>query len=213
MKLRWYGHACFELSSEHVTVVTDPHDGSSIGLAPPSVKADIVLVSHNHFDHNAVRVVEKPTTKVITMPGEVIEHNIKLRGIEAYHDNVNGAHRGKNILYHFCMDNINFCHLGDLGHVLSDAQVKQLGPVDILFVPVGSVFTIDGTDAWKVIERVKPKVAVPMHYKIIGLSISIQPVDKFLSQAKHIAVNRVGNMLEFDKDDIPEELELWVFSL
>jgi L-ascorbate metabolism protein UlaG (beta-lactamase superfamily) len=188
MIIRWHGHACFEVSNNHV-IVTDPHDGKSIGIKPPQVKGDLVLVSHGHFDHNSVKSVLKSSTKTIDSPGKHREFDIEVKGIQVFHDSSNGERRGKNCIFKFNVD----------------------GPMDILFVPIGNVFTIGAQDAWKTIKMLKPKVAIPMHYRVGGLSLSIQPIDPFLSNADKI--ERVGNEIDFETEDLPQDFEVWVFSL
>ncbi len=210
MIIRWHGHACFEIAND-ITVVTDPHDGRSIGIKPPQVKADLALVSHDHFDHNSVKTVSKATTKIISSPGKYEKFGIKVRGILAYHDNAGGERRGEITIFNFNINNINFCHLSDLGHIPTSKQIEDIGDVDILFVPIGDVFTIGAQDAWKTIKLLKPKVAIPMHYRVGGLSLSIQPLDPFLTNADK--VEKVGNEIDFEPEDIPEQFEVWVFSL
>ena len=109
------------------------------------------------------------------------------------------------------MDEMNFCHLGDLGHILDKKIVNRIGNVDILFIPVGSVFTLDGSDAYMTTELIAPKVVIPMHYHVGGLSLSIQGVEPFLRNISE--VRKVGNAIDFDEEDLPETLEAWVFSL
>jgi L-ascorbate metabolism protein UlaG (beta-lactamase superfamily) len=210
MIIRWHGHACFEISNGN-TIVTDPHDGKSIGIRPPKVKADLVLVSHSHFDHNSVKTVNKSSTKTISEPGKYIEYDIEVFGIRAYHDNHHGERRGEICIFKFCVDGITFCHLGDLGHVPNQEQLKNLQDIDILFVPIGNVFTMGASDAWKAIKLIQPKIAIPMHYRVGGLSLSIQPLEPFLANADK--VERVGNEINFEPEDVPENLEIWVFSL
>jgi L-ascorbate metabolism protein UlaG (beta-lactamase superfamily) len=110
------------------------------------------------------------------------------------------------------MDGMKFCHLGDLGHELDEATVQKIGPVDILFIPVGGNFTIDDKKAWNIIKKIKPKIIIPMHYKIGGLSISIAGLDPFLDQSKY-KVNYVGNEIDIEKEDLPSEPEIWTFTL
>ncbi|MCK5562416.1 MAG: MBL fold metallo-hydrolase [Thermoplasmata archaeon] len=210
MIIRWHGHACFEVSNDHV-IVTDPHDGKSIGIKRPQVKGDLVLVSHGHFDHNSVKSVLKSSTKTIDSPGKHREFDIEVKGIQVFHDDSNGERRGKNCIFKFNIDGINICHLGDLGHIPTPEQVEDIGPMDILFVPIGNVFTIGAQDAWKTIKMLKPKVAIPMHYRVGGLSLSIQPIDPFLTNADKI--EHVGNEIDFEPEDLPQDFEVWVFSL
>lgn len=116
-------------------------------------------------------------------------------------------------MFKFTLGGVNFCHLGDLGHVLDERALQQLGDIDILFVPVGNVFTIGPNHAWEVIHAIKPNVVIPMHYRVGGLSLSIKPVDPFLEVADEDRIVRVGNEMDFEKEDLPEKLEIWVFTL
>ncbi len=210
MKLIWHGHSCFEVR-DSITIVMDPHDGKSIGIKPPMVKADVVLITHDHFDHNCVRIV-KGEPAVMRDSGEKSLRGIKITGIQTYHDQEGGAKRGRNIIYRFEIDGVKFCHCGDLGHVLTEEQIRAIGPIDILFVPVGGVFTIDGKEARALVSKLKPKIAVPMHFRWGGLSISIQTVDPFLEGLPEESVLRVGNEIDFMKEDLPPTTEYWVFS-
>ena len=212
MRIRWHGHSCFEIENKNV-VVTDPHDGKSIGIKPPQVKGDLVLVSHDHFDHNAVRLVKKSETEVINEPGEFKVKNIKIEGIKTYHDKHDGERRGENIIYRFETDGITFCHLGDLGHDLSEDIISEIKPIDFLFIPVGGTFTIEPDEASKIVEKIKPSIAVPMHFKVGGLSLDIKNVEPFLSHYKKEKIHKVGVELDFIKSDLPDETEVWVFSL
>ncbi|HIH95910.1 MAG TPA: MBL fold metallo-hydrolase [Thermoplasmata archaeon] len=211
MKICWYGHSCFEIANGS-TLVTDPHDGRSIGIRKPEIGADLVLVSHDHYDHNSVRTVSKQNTRVINEVTSLKIKGIKIQGFPTFHDESGGAKRGKNILFKFCMEGINFLHSGDLGHLIDDELAKKIGEVDILFIPIGGVFTIDAENAWKVVEKLKPKVAIPMHYKISGLSIPLDEPDLFLRKAEEKVV-RVGNEIDFTKEDLPKDFEIWLFSL
>lgn len=215
LQIRWHGHACFEITND-LTLITDPHDGKSIGIPSPSVQGDIILVSHDHFDHSSgIKLVEKEGSKVITDPRKRTISNIEISGIESYHDESAGAKRGNNIIFKFIIDGIKFCHLGDLGHELDDNTVQKISPIDILFIPVGGNFTIDDKKAWKIIEKIKPKIIIPMHYKIGGLSISIAGIDPFLErldQSKY-KIDYVGNEIDIEKEDLPSEPEVWAFTL
>jgi L-ascorbate metabolism protein UlaG (beta-lactamase superfamily) len=211
LQIRWHGHACFEITND-VTLVTDPHDGKSIGIPAPSVSGDIILVSHDHFDHNSVKSVEKIDSKVVTDPRKRNISNIEIRGVESFHDEANGTKRGSNIIYKFIVDGISFCHLGDLGHDINDETVSQIGDVDILFIPIGGNFTVDADEAWDIISKIKPKITVPMHYKIGGLSLPISSIDPFLEKNK-FKIMKVGNEIDIEKEDLPKEPEIWTFTL
>lgn len=213
LNLRWHRHACFEVSEE-IVVVMDPHDGSSIGVEAPAVKGDIILVSHNHYDHNATRLVEKVESKVISSSGQHNVKGINITGIKAYHDEAGGAKRGEIVIFRFEMEGISFCHMGDIGHVIDDDIAAKIGNVDILMIPVGGTYTVDAGNAWRIVEKIKPKVAVPMHYRIPGLSLATQTAEPFLkiARSKGCGIESMGNAVELEKDDLPEKTEVWVFS-
>jgi len=207
----WHGHACFEITDD-LTIVTDPHDGKSIGIETPMVKGDIILVSHDHYDHNSVRTVEKKDSVVVRDAGKKKVKGVEIEGIESFHDEVKGAKRGKNIIFKFKVDDITFCHLGDLGHIPDKEILDKIGEVDILFIPVGGVYTLDADSAWETANLIKSKIIVPMHYKIQGLSLPISDVDPFLAKNKFKVIH-VGNQIDIEKEDLPSEREIWVFSL
>lgn len=211
MRIIWHGHSCFEVR-DGIVVVIDPHDGKSIGIKTPALKADLVLVSHEHFDHNCTRIV-KGEHQIVREPGERVEKGVPILGLPAYHDAELGGKRGKDTIFKFEMDGISFCHCGDLGHILRDEQVEQLGRIDVLFVPVGGVFTIDAAQAHHIVQQLKPMIVIPMHFRIGGLSLSIHTVDDFVKMAPEEKVIRVGNEVEFTAEDLPTLTEYWVFSL
>lgn len=193
-----------------MTIVTDPHDGKSIGIAPPSVEADLVLLSHDHYDHNCARIVRGNPT-VVDSVVDGTKKGVNVRTFETFHDDADGSKRGNNRVYRFELDGVSLCHLGDLGHILSDELISSMGKIDILFIPVGGVFTVDGEIGWKIVSAIRPRIAVPMHYRVRGLSLSIRPLEDFLGHAT-VPITRVGNEVVFEKEDFPESTEVWVFS-
>jgi len=211
LQIRWHGHACFEITNK-VTVVTDPHDGKSIGIPAPSVTGDIILVSHDHYDHNSVKTVEKDDSVVVREVGRRKVKEVTIEGIPSYHDEVQGGKRGSNIIFKFTVDGITFCHLGDLGHEPDEELIAKIGEVDVLFIPVGGTFTIDADGAWQTFQKINPKIVVPMHYKIPGLSLPISGIDPFLAKNR-FKVLHVGNEIDIEKEELPDEKEIWVFTL
>lgn len=213
--VRWYGQSCFEIREGETTVVVDPHDGKSIGLPPPRARADIVLKTHDHFDHNCVRQVAGPGTSVYE-GGAPFEHNgFQARSVPAHHDDEAGAKLGGVQIMVFEVGGVRFCHLSDVGHPLTDEQVEAIGKLDVLFVPTGGVFTIDAEEAWQTIRRLGPRVAVPMHYRVGGLSVSVQDLKPFLDGVPAgMEVVRVGNEMDVEgPEELPDESSLWVFSV
>lgn len=184
MKLTWAGQSCFQISvsngKDHsADVVIDPFD-EKIGLKVPNFSADILLVSHGHYDHNNVRAV-KGEPFLIQNPGEYEVKGVFVQGIDSYHDDSEGKQRGKNTIYTIEAEDMRFCHLGDFGQKqLTDEQLEKIGKVDILMIPVGGTFTIDGHEAAKVIGQIEPKIIVPMHYALPKLKVEVDGVEKFL---------------------------------
>lgn len=174
------GHAKFliELENGH-RIVTDPFDPST-GYAVGAVQADTVLVSHGHHDHSAVETV-KGYTQVIDAPGvHTISPDIKVTGVAGFHDDVQGAKRGRNVMYLIEAEGMRVVHLGDLGHLLDEEQVEALGPVDVLMIPVGGFFTIDAETAREVCAQLKARVILPMHYRTaVNADWPIAPVEGF----------------------------------
>jgi len=210
MEIKWQGHACFEILSEDGRViVTDPYD-ESIGYPMPELTADAVTVSHEHYDHNNVATI-KGEPEVVKGAGEHICNGIRFYGVKTYHDTSKGAERGENTVFLVDVDDLRLCHLGDLGHVLDGSQLRSVREkeVDVLFIPVGGVYTIDADGANEVLGQLEPKIAIPMHYKTPPLRLNIQKEDKFLEGKKKV---RREKKLSLRKGDLPEELEIVVMD-
>lgn len=210
MKIRWFGHACFLLESQDGTkIVTDPFDGS-VGYKIPMVEADIVTVSHDHYDHNYVEGVQGEP-EIMKSPGEYIISGISIKGLPTFHDEVKGAKRGPNIVFVFEIDDMKICHAGDLGHLLSKAQLEEIGDIDVLILPVGGTFTLDAEGAAAAVEQFSPKIIIPMHYKTSAVSMPIDPVDNFLEkmgEGKHLD----SDTLELTPEDFGEKQRIVVFD-
>ncbi len=168
MIITYLGHSSFKLKGKLGTLVTDPF-AESIGLATVKVSADMVTVSHQHDDHNAVSrisgTVRRNKPFIVDQPGEYEVGGISVFGVETYHDATEGSERGKNIVYTILIDGVRICHLGDLGHELTSEQIDAIGSVDVLLCPVGGVYTINPELAVKTIRTLEPGVIIPMHYR------------------------------------------------
>ena len=208
MKIKWLGHSCFLITSKDGTrVITDPYAvGGDINYYPIKEIADVVVVSHGHGDHSSVSAVQgKP--EVVRGDGTKTAKGIQFRGIASYHDAFQGTQRGPNTIFCFTIDDIKFCHLGDLGHVLSLEQITEIGAVDILFVPVGGFYTIDAFAASQVCDQLKPKVAIPMHFKTPECAMPIAGVEDFLKGKKN--VRKVGgSKADFERERLPAATEI-----
>ncbi|MBI2327356.1 MBL fold metallo-hydrolase [Candidatus Curtissbacteria bacterium] len=180
----WWGQACFRVKGKNTAVVFDPYDPNFTGLPKFKAEADIVCISHSHQDHNFAEAVTSDSGNpfVISGPGEYEKSGVNIVGIASFHDDEEGAKRGKNTIYNMAIDGVNVVHLGDFGQKkLTQEQVEQLSNCDVLLIPVGSVYTISGKEAGDIIAQIEPKIIVPMHYKIDGLKFDLDPVSVFLS--------------------------------
>jgi len=214
MIITWQGQSCFKIQDklgiDGLTLTTDPFD-KEIGLKVPNFEADIVTVSHDHHDHNNVSSL-RGNAFIINTAGEYDYKNILIQGIDSYHDDKKGEERGKNIIFRIEMDDLSLCHLGDLGHSLSDEQLSKLSGIDILFVPVGGKYTLDAKKAVEVVSQIEPRIVIPMHYKIDGLKLDVDPVDAFI---KELGINPTyEEKLKIAKKDLPQEdMELVILSI
>jgi L-ascorbate metabolism protein UlaG (beta-lactamase superfamily) len=208
VKIRWFGHSCFLFESRNGTkIVTDPFDGS-VGYKIPKIEADVVTVSHDHYDHNYVDGVQGDPN-VIRNVGQYQQNGVSIRGISSFHDEAKGAKRGANVIFVYEIDGLKLCHVGDLGHLLSKAQIEEIGSVDVLLIPVGGTFTLDAEGAVAVVEQLSPRVTIPMHFKTPEVSMPIDPVDDFLEkigQGEHVEAMTV----EFTVETISEEPKVLV---
>ncbi len=206
MKLRYLGHAAFELVSEGGTkIVFDPYESGSydgaLKYGPISGRYDLAVVSHDHADHSDPDVKAR-AGNVVDGPGTFDFEGIRVVSMPTFHDESGGSERGKNLVSVVELDGMRIAHLGDLGHPLGAEELAALDAVDVLFIPVGGHFTIDATAAAALIAEVKPGIAVPMHFKTGKVDFPIAPVDEFTGLMEN--VETVGGS-EFDvtKDEIP----------
>jgi L-ascorbate metabolism protein UlaG (beta-lactamase superfamily) len=205
MEITWYGHSCFRLRSREATVVTDPF-GKNCGYEKPTVRTDIITISHDHENHsNPTGFRGKP--KVVVGPGEYEIKGVFITGIATYHDGKKGAVNGKNTVYRYDMENLTVVHLGDLGHVPTQSQVEVLNSVDILFVPVGGGTTISPAQAAEVISLLEPRLVIPMHYKTPVFPGNLRKVEKFLNQ---MGLKRLEPQpqLKVTRSSLPEETQV-----
>ena len=209
--LTWYGHSMFLLQSPGgVNILIDPNSG--IGYPKPALpRVHLVVTSHDHFDHNKVDVAgsgvrvlkglqDKDWASIDATFGDV-----RIRTIPTFHDDRQGSERGKNSMFLFEAAGMRLLFAGDLGHVLTDEQLAAVGGVDVLLLPVGGQTTIGPAEATQVVEQLKPRLAVPMHYKTDTVSFSgsdkFQAVEPFLEGK---TVDRLNtNFAIIDKARLP----------
>jgi L-ascorbate metabolism protein UlaG (beta-lactamase superfamily) len=181
--IHYLGHSCFRLRGRDGIVICDPFD-RSVGLDLGKPTAHIVTVSHKHPDHANIAAVKPMRERLFTIegPGEYEVGGILISGVRTFHDKRKGADLGTNTAYVIHMDDVVFCHLGDLGHELSTHQIDEIGTVDVLFVPVGGGETIGPIEAVGVISQIEPRLVIPMHYAAEGqrtFDMDLAPLDKF----------------------------------
>ncbi|MGQ9534178.1 MAG: MBL fold metallo-hydrolase [bacterium] len=212
MKIKFLGHAAFLITSEQgIRIITDPYKpgcyGGGIKYGPITEEADVVLISHDHDDHNETNIKGNPI--FVREKGKKEVKGIVINGIEVFHDKSGGKERGKNIIFNMLIDGLNVVHMGDVGHIISKSDADKVGNVDILFIPVGGYFTIDANDADSIIELLNPKVVIPMHFKTAKCDFPIAPVDDFI---KNKEVKRVEGELEIKKVDLPSNTVIYVLT-
>lgn len=216
MKIKYLAHASFLVTADTgLKIVTDPYVASFISGEGPCYgdieeAADIVTVSHGHSDHNNVSTVRgKP--EVVKKTGITRIKGVEFRGIPTYHDDGGGKMRGSNTVFCFEVDGIKLCHLGDLGHKLSDRQVAEIGIADILLIPVGGYYTIDAKVATQVCDKLTPRVVIPMHYKTKKCGLPIAVVDEFLQGKKNVS-RLDSSEVEFKPAELPATVEIMVLQ-
>ncbi len=217
MEIQYLGHSCFKLKGKAGTVICDPYD-SSVGFSLTSVSGDVVTLSHDHFDHNASNKVKGTARReqpfIVNSPGEYEVGGISIFGVPTFHDESKGTERGRNIVFTIVLDHLRICHLGDLGHTLTDQDVSQIGTVDVLLVPVGGLFTINAAQAVEVISSIEPSYVIPMHYKTDDhhpdTYKDMQPVDVFLKE--YGVTKKPVTTLSVEMGRLPEETEVVIME-
>ena len=226
-KITWAGQACFQIlfsnSKDHqASVVIDPFD-EKIGLKIPNFEADVLLVTHQHHDHNNIKAVKPTNTApgkakqdgvfLVDGPGEYEIKRVYIQGIDSFHDDSEGKERGKNTIYVIESENMRFCHLGDLGQKqLTDEQLEKIGSIDVLMIPVGGTYTISFNESPKIIGQIEPKIVIPMHYQIPKLNLNLDDVDKFVKIMGKEAIEPQDKLV-IKNGNLPKEGELQIFIL
>jgi L-ascorbate metabolism protein UlaG (beta-lactamase superfamily) len=210
MEIDWFGHSCFRLHTREATVVNDPYE-KAIGLSLPRPRADVVTISHNHQGHDYAEGV-RGEPKVVNGPGEYEIRGVFITGVQTFHDKRSGRDRGKNTAYVMTVDNLNICHLGDLGHVPTQTQAESFGSIDILLVPVGGVSTINASEAAEVVALFEPQIVIPMHYRVPELAYKLEAVDKFIKEMG-LKKPEAVQALKVTKDNLPKETQVVLLEM
>jgi L-ascorbate metabolism protein UlaG (beta-lactamase superfamily) len=208
LEITWYGQSMFSITSRGVTIVLDP-TAPETGYKYDPVQADVVLMTHQHFDHNyAAGVSGNP--KIISASGSFDVGGIKVQGFDSFHDSKRGSERGPNVIYRWEQAGLELGHFGDLGDIPRHDVVKKLLKLDVAMLPVGGVFTIDAEQAVRFISDIEPCVAVPMHYGTADCAIPLDPVDEFTRRFKGTVREVAARPVEVSRDSIPADTEAWV---
>ncbi|MBP1553242.1 MAG: MBL fold metallo-hydrolase [Oscillospiraceae bacterium] len=193
IKIKWLGHACYKIYFDDIQCVIDPFEKGYVpGYRDISTSADIILASHKHNDHCGLNEVQQLLRMV---------HGVTVTKVDTFHDDKNGALRGKNIVHVLEYNGIKVAHFGDIGHVLTEEQVQQIGNVDVAIVPIGGTYTVRAPEAKTICEQVNAKVIIPMHYRTDEQGFDVlETTEEF--------ENLFDNVKHYDSDEyvVPEEI-------
>ena len=192
MKITWHGHSCFTIATAQGSVTVDPFQDNYVpGLGVIRPVSDAVFCSHGHGDHHGIDAVQ--------LTGK--ECGVGVETVSTFHDEVEGAKRGANLIHIFSAENMKVIHMGDLGCELTEEQIATLANPDVLLIPVGGFYTIDAKQAKTIIDQLNPRVVIPMHYRGEGFGFDvIAPVDDFLSLWEGTVKVLEGNTAEVSAD-------------
>ena len=215
MKIKWYGHSAFQITTEKgIRIIIDPYESGSFGGALSygqiEDEADIVLTSHDHADHNYTKDIRGKYNH-ISKAGDHEIKDIKIKAIPCFHDSLGGKKGGSNLIFVITADGLNLVHMGDIGHSLDPELLKKIGKVDILLLPVGGFFTIDAVMAQKIMNDIKPSVTVPMHYKTQKCNFPIAPVEDFTKNQTNVRMLKESSVV-IKKETLPKEPEIIVLQ-
>ncbi|MFC1789399.1 MBL fold metallo-hydrolase [Patescibacteria group bacterium] len=215
MNIIWKGQSCFQITTQkakiQINIIIDPFKEET-GLRVSSMTADIVLITHNHPDHNNVKAVSGEPF-VASGPGEYDVKDIYIQGISSWHDNVHGKELGENTIYIIDVEGLRLCHLGDIGQKeLTDDQLEKIGSVDVLFVPVGGNSTISAKEALNIMSQIEPETTIPMHYQIPKLKYKLDGVEKFLKSLGIKSISPEAKLSIKKKDLSTDEAKIVVLK-
>jgi len=209
MDITWLGHSCFRIKGKSTVIITDPYP-PDLGYALGKQSSNIVTISHKHPCHSYTQDIEGEW-KIADGPGEYEISGVLIIGIDTFHDDARGEIRGKNTVYLMEIDEMSVCHLGDLGHTLTADQIEEIGDVDVLFIPVGGISTIDASVAAEVVRRIEPKVVIPMHYSTPAINRELESVDRFI---KEMGVDQLDSRpkASITKSNLPDNTQIFLLD-
>lgn len=186
--IKWHGHSCFSVTADDYTIVLDPFaDGSVPGLANIRPEANTVLCSHYHSDHGC--------TDVVTV-SEKADSPFNILKIDTYHDDAQGTKRGENRIHILEAHGMRIVHFGDLGCMLTAAQIETLKKADVVMIPVGGFYTIDAAQAKEIVAILSPKVVIPMHYRsdVFGYPV-IGRLEEFTKYYNNVVIHETDTLV------------------
>jgi len=192
LNIKWFGHSMWKIWDDEITIITDPFIDIGYKM-PENETADILLSSHDHFDHNNYSLI-KGNPEIVKSAGDFNVKGVPITMIPTWHDETKGSERGENLLMKFVISGKTLLHCGDLGHIPSEEIFNKLGNIDILFIPVGGFFTIDADTARTIVEKIDPGIVFPMHYKTDTMDFTIVGKDAYL--------NLIDDLHEYDSTEI-----------
>lgn len=211
MRVEWYGQSAFALQGQEGAVFVDPFGDVSAAMSDHGVKfeypliegvsADLLLITHEHLDHNAAEVIGGEPAVIRSTAGTHDSPIGEVIGVASEHDDAAGTQRGPNTIFRFTLDDMRVCHFGDFGQgELRGPQRAAIGEVDLLILPVGGGPTIGAKGAHDVIEQLRPRWVVPMHYRTERIGF-LEPAEEFLGGfARVVRLDRP----DFETGDLPE---------
>ncbi len=210
MRITYFAHACFGLEGAGLRILMDPYEpmgfGGRMRYTPIPGTWDVVVVSHEHADHDYV-VPSFGTPDVLTGPG--IAQGLELRTITAPHGDAAGTMEATTRVGRLVLEDLTVVHPGDLAGPLDEAAAAVLRPVDILFVPVGGYFTAGPEEALALIAQLTPRVAIPMHYKTPHADLTIGSLEDFLRDVRYPMRRLNAGAVDLDRDSLPPRTEVW----
>jgi len=211
VKVTYYGHSMFLVEDPGINLITDPF-GENVGYPMPELEAKLVLVSHDHFDHNNAAMI-KGVSHIIKEdePFPFLMGSVRIESCSSYHDDCQGKERGKNIIFKWKMSGLTFVHMGDYGEAgLSMEQSEFISGADILMIPVGGRYTIDCHKAQEIAEAINPSIVIPMHYKTNCCKIDINDAGEFVSTFDNPVFN--ASTVTISSSKLPKQTEVWVLE-
>ncbi|MBA4418709.1 MAG: MBL fold metallo-hydrolase [Syntrophus sp. (in: bacteria)] len=211
MKIKWYGHAAFMITTDRgIRIIIDPYqpgafDGA-LSYGKIADEADIVLTSHDHDDHNYIADIEGVFDH-ISIAGSHQVQGVRIKAVSSFHDPSRGKERGDNLLFVIEADGLRIAHMGDLGHTLEKSAIAELGPIDVLILPVGGLYTIDSQEATKVMRDIQPAITIPMHYKTDKCAFPIAGVEEF-TNGKGLVRDAMASEIVVTKKTLPGQPEI-----